>query len=73
MDGLRRRAIRTRNENTMLAWQTAFLHRVDPKKFPKLEKLLINPDRKPSRRMSQDELLANLKLAFGYPGETPQP
>ena len=66
---LKRRAIHSRNENVIWAWHTAWLQRVEVKKFPKLEKLLIDPDRKPARRMSQEELLANMKLAFGYPGK----
>jgi hypothetical protein len=39
-----------------LAWHTAFLQRVDPKKFPTLEKMLV-VRRQPRRRQTPEEML----------------
>ena len=50
-----------------LAWHSALLQRMDPKKFPPLDKML---SRKPqARQQTREEIIANLKAAFGYPGK----
>lgn len=37
-----------------LAWHGAYLARVDPKKFPRLDKLKVSADPEPRRRQRQD-------------------
>lgn len=56
LDGKGEALAREHNERAWLAWHTAVLQRIDPKKFPKLEKLL-HQGHKPKRAQTPAEMI----------------
>lgn len=52
-----------------LAWHIEFLART--KKLPPLRDMVSPRPKRSGERQSPEVALANLKLAFGYPGENP--
>ena len=52
------------DKTAWLAWHIAVLTRMDHKKFPPLEKMLSR-----KRQQTREEIEANLKAIFGYPGK----
>lgn len=54
-------AEREHNNRAWLAWHIGFLSRVNPKKFPKLEKLLYRA-RGGKKRQTPEEMLAIVKM-----------
>jgi len=56
---------RDHNSNAWLAWHVAALTRMDPKKFPKLDKLLHREPPKPQTPEQMETILRTLTAAFG--------
>lgn len=59
--GANERLRREHNDRAWLAHTSAALHRIDPKRFPKLDKLLVK-SLKPKRKQTREEMLAVLRV-----------
>ena len=53
------------NQNAWLAWHVAALSRTDPKKFPKLEKLLYREPPKPQTPEQMEAVLRQITITLG--------
>lgn len=64
LEGASNRLKREQNANAWLAWHTAALSRIKPKKFPKLEDMLSDQGKPSGRQMTPEQIQEVMRGIF---------